>query len=38
MCSMCIQENISAFDKELPPECLAEIEDLHRKFRDPAMS
>lgn len=33
-----LKENISAFDKELSPECLQEIEDLHRKFRDPAMS
>lgn len=34
----CLQENIGAFDKELPPECLTDIENLHRKFRDPAMS
>lgn len=35
---MHLQENIGAFDNELPPECLADIEDLNRKFRDPAMS
>lgn len=35
---MCLQENIGAFDKELPAECLAEVEQLHKKFRDPVMS
>ncbi len=32
-----LQENISAFDKELPPECLADIEGVYRKYKDPTM-
>ncbi|KAL3137396.1 hypothetical protein ABBQ32_006919 [Trebouxia sp. C0010 RCD-2024] len=33
-----LKENIGAFDKELSEECLADIEKLHKQFRDPAMS
>lgn len=32
-----LQENISAFDMELPPECLADIEGVYRKYKDPTM-
>lgn len=33
-----VQENISAFDQELPPECLSDIEVVYRKYKDPTMS
>lgn len=33
-----VQENINAFDMELPPECIADIEETHKKHKDPAMS
>ncbi|DBB14578.1 hypothetical protein WJX82_001899 [Trebouxia sp. C0006] len=32
-----LKENISAFDMELPPECLADIEGVYRKYKDPTM-
>lgn len=30
-----LKANISAFDKELTPECLADIAEVYKKYRDP---
>jgi aryl-alcohol dehydrogenase-like predicted oxidoreductase len=31
-----LKENVEAFDVDLSEECVAEVEAVHRRFRDPA--
>jgi aryl-alcohol dehydrogenase-like predicted oxidoreductase len=32
-----LAENIAAFGKELPPEGLADVNEVYRRYRDPAL-
>jgi aryl-alcohol dehydrogenase-like predicted oxidoreductase len=31
-----LRQNLAAFEVALPPECLREVDALHKQYRDPA--